>query len=90
MGAPIKELKLPEKLPEWFVIMPGDATLTVSDLTRLLGVSVSFIHRAMADRHLLPPPDYKMNNSFKIKTVNHWKKSTIINFFEDRRNGQAD
>lgn len=36
MGRPIRELKLPGNLPEWFRIMPDDAMLGYKEISSLL------------------------------------------------------
>lgn len=88
MGAPIKELKLPEKLPEWFALMPEDAMLNSTDIGHLLGVDRKTVHNRLSTGKL--PPRDKASGVFRAPKmpISLWKKSTIINFFESKQNGR--
>lgn len=87
MGRPTKELKLPEKLPEWFAIMPEEATLNSTDLGHLLGVDRRTVWSRLSSGKL--PPRDKTSGVFRSPKmpVSLWKKSTIIKFFEGKQNG---
>ena len=94
MGRPIKELRLPEKLPEWFKIMPDDATLSSLDLGHLLGVCRKTVVGRVEAGHL-PRPDIvngkvrieRWPGIFTASKAVQWKKSTIIKHFEGKQNG---
>lgn len=88
MGAPIKELKLPEKLPEWFAIMPDDAMLGYNEIGSLLSCDRSTV-RKWRQAGKFPGAD-KYSRLYRTKGMGKslWKKSTIINFFEGKQNGR--
>lgn len=88
MGRPSKDLKLPEKLPEWFALMPEDAMLNSADIGRLLGVYRKTVHNRRSTGKL--PPRDRASGGFRAPKmpISLWKKSTIIKFFEGKQNGR--
>ncbi len=88
MGRPSKDLKLPEKLPEWFALMPEDAMLNSADIGRLLGVDRKTVRNRLSTGKL--PPRDRASGGFRAPKmpISLWKKSTIINFFEGKQNGR--
>lgn len=87
MGAPIKELKLPEKLPEWFAIMPDDAMLGYNEIGSLLSCDRSTV-RKWKQAGKFPEADM-FSGFFRASMTGKslWKKSTIIKHFEGKQNG---
>ncbi len=88
MGGPSKDLKLPEKLPEWFALMPEDAMLGYNEIGSLLSCDRSTVsNRKRAGK--FPEAD-KFSRLYRTKGMGKslWKKSTIINFFEGKQNGR--
>lgn len=87
MGAPIKGLRLPEKLPEWFSIMPDDAMLGYRELSGLLLCDRQTIRARRKDGRF--PKHDKISNTLRggRMGLSLWKKSTIINFFTGKQNG---
>ncbi len=88
MGAPIKELKLPEKFPEWFALMPEDAMLGYRELSSLLLCDRNTIRARRKDGRF--PEHDKFSCLYRDSRLGTslWKKSTIINFFEGKQNGR--
>lgn len=87
MGRPIKELRLPEELPEWFKIMPEDALLGYRELSNLLLCDTKTIRRKRDDGKF--PGADKFSSLYRTEGIGKslWKKSTIIKHFEGKQNG---
>lgn len=87
MGRPSKELKLPEKLPEWFAIMPDDAMLGYNEIGSLLSCDRSTVQK-WKQAGKFPEPDM-FSGFFRASMTGKslGKKSTIIRHFEGKHNG---
>lgn len=87
-------MKVPEKIPDWLAVLPGNALLTTKDMYKMFGykthhVMTTSIHNNRASvqfpcpdlegRIFIEAKDWVRQNAGHNRTL-RWKASTIRNF----------
>lgn len=88
-------MKVPEKIPDWLAVLPGNALLTTRDMYKMFGYKSGDIMTVSIHNNRIgvqfPDPDYRGYLKFGSKVVQmergrensviqRWKASTIRNF----------